>query len=223
MIRVVVADDQALVRGGFRIILEQQPDIEVCAEASTGAEAVQAVREQDPDVVLMDVRMPQLNGLDAARLIVRESPRTRVLMLTTYDLDEYVVAALRDGASGYLLKDVPPAELVRCVRAVTAGETTLAQPVVKRLVDEFLMSAPARDPAPSLDRLSGRERAVLAELARGSTNAEIAAILVISPATVKTHVASILAKLGLRDRVQAVILAYESGFVSRPSGIHRQL
>ncbi|KQV06895.1 response regulator [Leifsonia sp. Root112D2] len=212
MIRIVVADDQLLVRSGFRIILEQQPDFEVCGEAMNGAEAVALVRELDPDVALMDIRMPQLNGLDATRAIVRESPRTRVLVLTTYDLDEYVVAALREGASGYLLKDVNPAELVRCVRAVASGETALAQVVLRRMVDEFLHhDAASADPV-IFERLSERERAVLTELTRGMTNAEIAAALVVSPATVKTHVASILSKLGLRDRVQAVILAYETGF-----------
>jgi len=215
MIGVVVADDQLLVRSGFRIILEQQPDFEVCAEAATGAEAVQLVREHDPDVVLMDIRMPELNGLDATRTIARDSPRTRVLILTTYDLDEYVVAALRDGASGYLLKDVRPEDLVKSIRSVVAGETMLAQSVVNRLVDEFLVRSSARTDDLIQSRLSDRERAVLTELTRGSTNAEIAATLVVSPATVKTHVASILAKLELRDRVQAVILAYESGFVER--------
>nr|WP_274637323.1 response regulator transcription factor [Microbacterium bovistercoris] len=212
MIRIVVADDQQLVRSGFRIILEQQPDFEVCGEAANGAEAVALVREHDPDVALMDIRMPQLNGLDATRAIVRESPRTRVLVLTTYDLDEYVVSALREGASGYLLKDVNPTELVRCVRAVASGETTLAQPVLRRMVDEFLHRDTASADPVIFERLSDRERAVLTELTRGRTNAEIAAELVVSPATVKTHVASILAKLGLRDRVQAVILAYETGF-----------
>ncbi|WP_323374085.1 response regulator transcription factor [Microbacterium sp. STN6] len=210
-----MVDDQLLVRSGFRIMLEQQPDIDVCGEAADGEQAVRLVRETHPDVVLMDVRMPGMNGLDATHAIVRDAPRSRVLVLTTYDVDDYVVAALRAGASGYLLKDVDPQELIRCVRSVAAGETVLAQPVVRRLVDEFLTRPQQPDgPSPIVERLSERERTVLTELARGSTNSEIAAALVVSPATVKTHVASILAKLGLRDRVQAVIMAYETGFVA---------
>ena len=215
MISVVIADDQDLVRGGLRIMLEQQDDITVCGEAATGAQAITAVREHRPDVVLMDVRMPELDGLDAMRVIIREDASVRVLMLTTYDLDEYVVAALREGASGYLLKDAAPSELIRAVRAVAAGETALAASVVDRIVDSYVRAAPARGIPPALETLSARERDVLQALARGGTNAEIAAELFVSPATVKTHVASILAKLRLRDRVQAVILAYESGFVSR--------
>lgn len=218
MIRVLIADDQALVRGGLRIILERQPDLEVCGEAATGAEAIAVARATRPDLVLMDIQMPELDGLDAMRAIVRSDPGVRILMLTTYDLDEYVVAALRQGASGFVLKDVDPPELIRCVRAVAAGETVLAQPVVRRLVTSFLQTdvVPGRQPPihPGIDRLSPRERDVLRELARGGTNAEIAGTLFLSPATVKTHVAGILAKLGLRDRVQAVILAYESGFVT---------
>lgn len=215
MTTVVIADDQDLVRGGLRIILEQQDDITVCGEAATGAQAITAVREHRPDVVLMDVRMPELDGLEAMRVIARENAAVKVLILTTYDLDEYVVAALREGASGYLLKDAAPFELARAVQAVAAGETVLAPSVVGRVVDSYVHAAPARGIPPSLAKLSARERDVLRALARGGTNAEIAAELFVSPATVKTHVASILAKLGLRDRVQAVILAYESGFVPR--------
>lgn len=219
MIRVVIADDQELVRGGLRIMLDQQSDIEVCGEAATGVEAVELVLAQHPGVVLMDVRMPELNGLDAMRTIVRADHDVRVLMLTTYDLDEYIVAALREGASGYLLKDAAPSELIRCVRAVAAGETVLAQSVIGRLVDTYLSTSGSAVAAGSaadvgLERLSARERDVLRGLAAGGTNAEIAAGLFLSPSTVKTHVAAILAKLGLRDRVQAVIFAYESGFAA---------
>lgn len=217
MTRVLIADDQALVRGGLRIILERQPDIEVCGEAATGVEAVAVARDTQPDLVLMDIQMPKLDGLDAMRATIRADPRVRVLILTTYDLDEYVVTALREGASGYVLKDVDPAELIRCVRAVAAGETVLAQPVVRRLVATYLKATAGprtgRAVPTEIDRLTGREQEVLRELARGSTNAEIAAALYLSPATVKSHVASILGKLGLRDRLQAVILAYESGFI----------
>lgn len=216
MTTVLVVDDQALVRSGFRIILEQQADLEVVGEAATGVEAIRLTAELDPDVVLMDIRMPELDGLAATRRIVQRHPRSRVLVLTTYDLDDYVVDALRAGASGYLLKDVRPEALLAAVRATAAGETALGQAVVGRLVEEFLR---ASRPDPSvqarLDRLSDRERDVLAAVARGLTNPEIAAELVLSPATVKTHVANLLAKLELRDRVQAVILAYESGFVRR--------
>lgn len=212
MIRVLVVDDQALVRSGFRIMLEQQPDLEVCGEAATGVEAVRLARDTEPDVVLMDIRMPELDGLDATRAIVRSGSAARVLVLTTYDLDEYVVAALREGASGYLLKDVRPEDLLRAVRAVAEGETMLAQTVMQRIVEGFLRAAPAAGRNDQrFERLSERERAVFTELARGLTNAEIGRGLFISPATVKTHVASILAKLELRDRLQAVIYAYETG------------
>jgi len=214
MIRIVIADDQELVRGGLKIMLEQNDDMSVCGQAADGVAAVEEVRLRHPDVVLMDVRMPRLTGLDAMRAIVRDDPAVRVLMLTTYDLDEYVVAALREGASGYLLKDAAPDELLRAVRAVAAGETVLAKPVMRRFIDGYVRAGPARGIPPALETLSARERDVLRALARGGTNAEIAAQLSVSPATVKTHVASILAKLGLRDRVQAVILAYESGFVA---------
>ncbi|HMM93637.1 response regulator transcription factor [Phycicoccus sp.] len=214
MIRIVVADDQALVRGGFRLMLDQQPDIEVCGEAADGAQAVTLVREQRPDVVLMDVRMPGTDGLEATRRILSApGTRTRVLVLTTFDLDEYVVAALRAGASGYLLKDVDPDDLVAAVRSVAAGDAALAPSVVARLVDEYVRAPRVTPPEPRLQQLSAREHEVLTLLAEGLTNREIAERLVVSPATVKTHVASLLAKLDLRDRVQAVILAYESGIV----------
>lgn len=221
MIRVLVADDQELVRSGLRIMLEQQPDIEVCAEAATGSDAAALARTHQPDVVLLDIRMPQLDGLAALRIILHDVAAARAIMLTTYDLDEYVVQALRDGAAGFLLKDAAPAELITAVRAVAAGETALAPPVLTRIVDTYVRTAPAgSDPGIAeggadqrIARLSDREKDVLQGLARGGTNAEIAAELFLSPATVKTHVAAILSKLGLRDRVQAVILAYESGFV----------
>jgi DNA-binding NarL/FixJ family response regulator len=214
VIRVVVADDQALVRGGFRLMLDQQHDIEVCGEAADGAQAVTMVRERRPDVVLMDVRMPGTDGLEATRRILASpGTRTRVLVLTTFDLDEYVVAALRAGASGYLLKDVDPDDLVAAVRSVAAGDAALAPSVVARLVDEYVRAPRVQPPEPRLQQLSAREHEVLALLAEGLTNREIAERLVVSPATVKTHVASLLAKLDLRDRVQAVILAYESGLV----------
>jgi DNA-binding NarL/FixJ family response regulator len=215
LIRVVVADDQALVRGGFRLMLEQQPDIEVCGEAADGAQAVALVRERRPDVVLMDIRMPGTDGLEATRRILDGgvAATTRVLVLTTFDLDEYVVAALRAGASGYLLKDVDPSDLVSAIRAVAAGDAALGPTVVARLIDEYVRVSRAGTEAPRLSTLSAREREVLALLAEGLTNREIADRIVVSPATVKTHVASVLAKLDLRDRVQAVILAYESGLV----------
>jgi DNA-binding NarL/FixJ family response regulator len=215
LIRVVVADDQALVRGGFRLMLEQQPDIEVCGEAADGAQAVALVRERRPDVVLMDIRMPGTDGLEATRRILDGgvAATTRVLVLTTFDLDEYVVAALRAGASGYLLKDVDPTDLVSAVRAVAGGDAALAPTVLARLVDEYVRMPRTETEAPRLSTLSAREREVLTMLAEGLTNREIADRIVVSPATVKTHVASVLAKLDLRDRVQAVILAYESGLV----------
>jgi DNA-binding NarL/FixJ family response regulator len=214
-LRVAMADDQALVRAGFRLILEAQADIEVVAEAGDGEEALAAVRRERPDVVLMDVRMPRLDGLEATRRIVADGLASRVLMLTTFDLDEYVYAALQAGASGFLLKDVSPEGLVQAVRSVAAGDTLLAPAITRRLIERFARAAPpAAPPTPELASLTGREREVLILLARGLSNTELAEQLVLSEATVKTHVARILAKLGLRDRVQAVVLAYETGLIT---------
>jgi len=214
-LRVAVADDQALVRAGFRLILEAQDDIEVVAEVGDGEEAVAAVRRERPDVVLMDVRMPRLDGLEATRRIVAAGLPCRVLMLTTFDLDEYVYAALQTGASGFLLKDVSPEGLVQAVRSVAAGDTLLAPGITRRLIERFARPAPpATAPPSALADLTAREREVLMLLARGLSNIELAEALVVSEATAKTHVGRILAKLGLRDRVQAVVLAYETGLVT---------
>jgi DNA-binding NarL/FixJ family response regulator len=214
-IRVVVVDDQVLVRTGFRMILDAVPDVAVVGEAADGAQAVLVVERERPDVVLMDVRMPGLDGIEATRrLAALDGRRPRVVILTTYDLDEYVFDALGAGACGFLLKHVPPDELAQGIRVVAAGEALLAPSVTRRLIEEF-----ARRPAPptaapsSLRELTGRERDVLGLLARGLANAEIAEALHVGEATVKTHVAHMLDKLGLRDRVQAVILAYEVGLV----------
>jgi len=213
-IRVLVADDHALVRAGFRSILSDEDDIEVAAEAKTGTEAVAAAVRELPDVVLMDIRMPGMDGLEATRLLTRGSPAPKVVMLTTFDLDEYVYEALRAGASGFLLKDSPRADLIAAVRAAAAGEAMLAPSVTRRLIEAFARRPPETTPAPSrLASLTAREREVLVLLARGGSNTEIAAALFVSEATVKTHVGNLLAKLGLRDRVQAVILAYETGIV----------
>jgi DNA-binding NarL/FixJ family response regulator len=213
-IRVLVADDQSLVRAGFRLVLENHPDIEVVGEAGTGNQAVHSAARLDPDVVLMDIRMPELDGIAATRQITARQA-TRVLVLTTYDLDEYVYDALQAGASGFLLKDTPPAQLADGIRAVAGGEALLAPSVTRRLIEEFARIGPARRPRPAeLDELTARELDVLRLLARGMSNAEIAAALVLGDTTVKTHVAHVLGKLGLRDRVQAVVLAYESGLVT---------
>jgi DNA-binding NarL/FixJ family response regulator len=215
-IRVLVVDDQGLVRAGFRMILEAQPDIEVVGEAADGLDAVAAARRLRPDVVLMDIRMPRLDGLEATRRLAGPgvADPVRVLMLTTFDLDEYVFEALRAGASGFLLKDLPREDLVAAVRVVAAGDALLAPQVTRRLIEEF-----ARRPAPggrdpeALEALTARERETLELLARGLTNAELAEALYVSEHTVKTHVGNVLAKLGLRDRIHAVILAYEVGLV----------
>lgn len=218
-LRVLLADDQALVRGGFRMVLEARDGFAVIGEASDGAEAVALCAVHAPDVVLMDVRMPRLNGIEATRRIVASGSPARVLMLTTFDLDEHVFAALRAGASGFMLKDVRPAELVDAVRVVAAGEALLAPTVTRRLLNRFAAGLPGeRDPAPGMDELTERETQVLRLVARALSNAEIAAALVVSEATVKTHVSSMLRKLGLRDRVQAVALAYEAGLV-RPGSV----
>ena len=216
MTRVLVVDDQALVRVGLCKILETEPGVTVVGEAMDGQDAVRQARAVRPDVVLMDIRMPVLDGIEATRRIIAERSATRVLILTTFGLDEYVFEALRAGASGFILKDAPPEEIVGAVRIVGSGEALLAPAVTRALIDEFARLPPARVPVlpPELDDLTQREREVLELLARGLSNAEICARLVVSEATAKTHVARILAKLGLRDRVQAVIYAYEVGIVS---------
>ncbi len=220
MIRVVIADDQALVRSGFRMILDAKADIEVVGEAGDGAEAVALVARLEPDVVLMDVRMPEVDGLEATRRIVAAGSAARVIVLTTYDVDDSVYAALRAGASGFMLKDVRPAELADAVRVVARGDALLAPSVTRRLLDRFADALPGPDapPPPDLDELSEREVEVLRLVAQALTNAEIAERLVVSEATVKTHVSSVLRKLGLRDRVQAAVLAYEVGLV-RPRSV----
>lgn len=217
MISVLIVDDQALVRRGFRLILEIEQDLEVIGEAADGDEAVALCRELHPDVVLMDVRMPGLDGIEATRRIVADGARaaTRVVMLTTFDMDQYVYEALQAGASGFLLKDVEPELLVAGIHAVHAGDSLLAPSVTRRMIESFLTSSPVRDPQAhaTLESLTKREREILLMLARGQTNAEIARDLCVSETTVKTHVGRILMKLELRDRVQVVIYAYESGLV----------
>ncbi|MDQ0749964.1 DNA-binding NarL/FixJ family response regulator [Streptomyces africanus] len=212
-IRVVVADDQELVRSGFALILDVQPDIEVVAEAGDGAAAVEAVRRHAPDVALLDVRMPRMDGIEACRAISAAGD-CRTVMLTTFDSDEYVYDALHAGASGFLLKDVRRDDLVHAVRVVARGDALLAPSVARRLVEQYTRSTRHPRPAARLDVLTGRERQTLLLLARGLSNAEIAAELVVSDHTVKTHVGNVLAKLGLRDRIQAVICAYETGLVA---------
>jgi DNA-binding NarL/FixJ family response regulator len=213
-VRILIADDQALVRAGFKMILDAEDDLDVVGEASDGAQAVAMADDLAPDVVLMDIRMPELDGIEATRRIIAaagERP-VRVLMLTTFDLNEYVYEALRAGASGFLLKDVPPEQLVAGIRVVAEGEALLAPSITRRLIQEFASAAPApAEPPRGLDELTARELEVFKLLARGLSNAEIAEELVVSETTVKTHVARVLMKLGLRDRVQAVVLAYESG------------
>jgi DNA-binding NarL/FixJ family response regulator len=218
-IRILICDDQALVRGGFRAILEAQPDIEVVGEAENGAEAVALAGRRSPDVILMDIRMPVLDGVEATRQLVSEGSPARILVLTTFDLDEYVHAAIRAGASGFLLKDVTPAKLLEAIRVVAAGDALLAPSVTRRLLELFATTLPQRDHSnAALAELTARETEVLRLLAGGLSNAEIASALVLSEATVKTHISSVLRKLGLRDRVQAVILAYETGVVRLGGG-----
>jgi DNA-binding NarL/FixJ family response regulator len=217
-VRVLLVDDQALVRVGFRAVLEQEPDLEVVGEAGDGAQAVTMTRAVRPDVTLMDVRMPTMDGIEATRRIVAAGSPARVLVLTTFDLDEYVFAALRAGASGFLLKDAMPADLVAAIRAVAAGDAVVAPGVTRRLIEAFARHLPAASGrTPVEERLAGltaRERDVLVELARARSNNEIADRLHVTEATVKVHVSHILAKLGLRDRAQVVVFAYENGVVS---------
>ena len=214
MIRVLVADDQALVRGGFRLILDAQPDIEVVGEAADGVEAVERTRALQPDVVLMDIRMPALDGLEATRRLLADTDPPRILMLTTFDLDEYIYDALRAGASGFLLKDVRPEQLADAVRVVAAGDTLLAPAITRRLVEQYLRRPRpgAETPAP-LDSLTDRELDVLRLVARGQSNQQIADTLFLGESTVKTHLTHLFAKLDLRDRAQAVVLAYETGLI----------
>jgi DNA-binding NarL/FixJ family response regulator len=214
VLRIAIVDDQHLVRAGFRMILAAEPDLEVVGEAADGIAAVDLIRREDPDVALLDIRMPHRDGIEATRELAADGLRCRVLILTTFDLDEYVFAALRAGASGFLLKDTPPEDLVAAIRVVAAGDALLAPSVTARLVRAYVEQAavPQRPPA-ALDQLTDREREVLGLLGRGRSNAEIAATLVVSETTVKTHVGRILAKLALRDRVQAVVYAYEHGIV----------
>ena len=213
MLRVMVVDDQALVRRGFAMVLGNEADIEVVAEAGTGLEAIEAARELQPDIILMDIRMPELDGLEAtARILADCDAVTRVIILTTFDPDEYVYKALRVGASAFVLKDIPPEELVTAVRIVADGGAMLAPAITRRLIGRFARQLGAdRDLAKRLERLTSRELEVLKALADGKSNAEIAETLYIGAATVKTHVSSLLSKLGLRDRAQAVVFAYECG------------
>ena len=215
MIRVLIADDQTLVRAGFRAILESQDDIEVAGEAADGQEAVELAGKARPDVVLMDIRMPGLDGIEATRRLLRDDSAPKVLMLTTFDLDEYLYEAMRAGASGFLLKDVPREQLVDGVRTVARGDALLAPALVRRLVEGFVRRPPPGTLVPpQLAELTERELEVLKLVARGLSNAEIAKDLFVSETTVRTHVAHILSKLGLRGRIQAVVLAYESGLVT---------
>lgn len=216
-IRVLLVDDQALIRAGFRMILDAEDDMEVVGECADGTQAVDSTRRLKPDVVLMDIRMPEMDGIEATRLIAGDDGDgvPRVLMLTTFDLDEYVYDALRAGASGFLLKDVPAEQLVEGIRVIAQGDALLAPSVTKRLIHEFSRGGASQRSAPaSLEDLTPRELEVFKLIARGMSNAEIAAELVVSETTVKTHVARVLMKLGVRDRVQAVVLAYESGVVA---------
>jgi DNA-binding NarL/FixJ family response regulator len=212
-IRVLIADDQALIRGGFRMILDAQDDIEVVGEAIDGRDAVELFRRVTPEVVVMDVRMPSMDGIEATRRLTAADPPARVLILTMFDLDEYVFEALRAGASGFLLKDRPPEELVEAVRVVASGEALLSPSVTRRLIEEFAKRRDAPTLPRELDELTDREREVLVLMGQGLSNSEIAESLFVAETTVKTHVGHVLQKLRLRDRVQAVVLAYESGLV----------
>ncbi|MFC5953212.1 response regulator [Streptomyces pratens] len=215
-IRVMLVDDQVLLRTGFRMVLDAQPDMEVVAEAGDGVEALQVLRSTAVDVVLMDVRMPKLDGVETTRRICADTDPPKVLILTTFDLDEYAFSGLKAGASGFMLKDVPPGELLAAIRAVHSGDAVVAPSTTRRLLDRFAPMLPSTTAQPQhkeLERLTGREREVMVLVAQGLSNGEIAARLVLSEATVKTHVGRILTKLGLRDRVQVVVLAYETGLV----------
>ena len=216
MLRVMVVDDQALVRRGFALVLDNEPDIEVVAEAGTGVEAIEKAREQQPDIILMDIRMPEMDGLEAtARILETGDTPSRVIILTTFDPDEYVFRALQAGASGFVLKDIPPESLVEAVRTVADGGAMLAPGITRRLISQFAQKmGTGRNLAERLERLTAREREVLAAIADGKSNVEIAEALFIGPATVKTHVSSVLSKLGLRDRAQAVVFAYECGLAT---------
>ena len=218
-IRVGVVDDQALVRTGFSMILEVEPDIDVVFGAANGREAVELTRRHRPDVVLMDIRMPELDGIEATRLVTAQPEGPRVLILTTFDLDEYVYDAIRAGASGFLLKDTPPDDLVVAVRVLASGDALLAPSVTRRLIEQFAVGSAAPVPTPGLDELTERETEVLRLMARGLSNGEIAERLYVGETTVKTHVSRVLMKLDVRDRVQAVVAAYDSGLV-RPGGDH---
>jgi DNA-binding NarL/FixJ family response regulator len=213
-IRVLLCDDQALVRSGFRLILESREDIEVVGEAEDGREAIELAQRVDPDLILMDIRMPNVDGVEATRRLVTGGSRARIIVLTTFDLDEYVFESIRAGASGFLLKDVQPTQLVDAIRVVAAGEALLAPSVTRRLLDRFARTLPGEEkPPPELVSLTERELEVLKLLASGLSNAELAERLFLSETTVKSHISSVLRKLGLRDRVQAVVLAYEAGLV----------
>ncbi|MBV6700171.1 response regulator transcription factor [Kitasatospora aureofaciens] len=215
MIRVLIADDQTLLRGSLRLLLDSQSDMTAVGEAADGSQAVELAARELPDVVLMDIRMPELDGLEATRRIVAAHASVRVLVLTTFDLDEYVYGALRAGASGFLLKDTPPAELVAAIRVIAGGEALLAPGITKRLIEEFarMPELGQRRPTAGLTAITGREQEVLELVGRGLSNQEIADRLVLSLATVKTHVGRLLAKLDARDRAQLVIVAYESGLI----------
>lgn len=220
-VRIVIADDEALIRGGFRAILDAEPDFEVVAEAGDGEQAVAAAQRFAPDVIVMDIRMPRMDGLAATRQLRTLMPDLRVLVVTTFDLDEYVYDALEAGASGFVLKDALPSEMIQAVRSVAAGDALIAPRITRRLIESFIGSRPAPpERRARLDDLTEREREVLLLLARGNSNREIAQALGLGEATIKTHVAGILSKLEVRDRVQAVIAAYECGLVTpqRPSG-----